>query len=309
MVAASDVTHFEDNVATVTISHGQKDRTINVLKSAVIYGANASGKSNLLNAVKFMKEFVFKSSKDMQIDEEIAVEPCIVAEGSQNEPSHFEIIFFDEGVRYRYGFEVTIAAVTSEWLFFSPKGKEARLFVREQSKYDIGPYFREGKGLPEKTRDNALFLSVCAQFNGKLSTRILNWFKNLNVISGIEDKGYLQFTLSKLNDKDFLEDIKKFIRYADLGIEDISFEERDVDLSDLPNAIRTLPDTIRTKIFQEIEKRGEEAIKTILRQFRFNLIYTRNKFFFNFFHRPSLVYAIFQSLKNVYLFTVLKRYS
>ena len=269
MVATSDVTHFEDNVATVTISHGQKDRTINVLKSAVIYGANASGKSNLLIAVKFMKEFVFKSSKDMQIDEMIPVEPCIVAEGSQDEPSHFEIIFFDEGVRYRYGFEVTKAAVTSEWLFFSPKGKEARLFVREKGKYDIGPYFREGKGLPEKTRDNALFLSVCAQFNGKISTIILNWFKNLNVISGIEDKDYLQFTLSKLNDKDFLENIKKFIRYADLGIEDISFEDRDVDLSELPDAIRTLPDTIRTKIFQEIEKRGEEAVRAILRQFRF----------------------------------------
>ena len=44
MVAASDVTHFEENVATVTMSHGQNDRTINVVKSAVIYGANASGK-------------------------------------------------------------------------------------------------------------------------------------------------------------------------------------------------------------------------------------------------------------------------
>jgi len=262
MVATSDVTHFEENVATVAMSHGQKDRTINVLKSAVIYGANASGKSNLLNAVKFMKKFVFKSSKDMQIDEEIAVEPCIVAEGSQDKPSHFELNFFDNGVLYRYGFEVTTAAVTSEWLFFSPKGKEAKLFVREQGKYDMGPYFREGKGLPEKTRDNALFLSVCAQFNGKQSTKILNWFKNLNVISGIQDKGYLQFTLSKLNDKDFLENIKNFIRYADLGIEDISFKQRDVALSKFPEAIRA-------KISQEIEKRGDESVKAILQQFHF----------------------------------------
>ena len=246
MAATSDGTHSRGNVATIKMPYGQKERSSNVLKSAVIYGANASGKSNLLNAVKFMKDFIFNSSKNTQVEESIAVEPCIVTAGSGNEPCHFELVFFDGGVPYRYGFEVTRTAVTSEWLFYLPKGKEAKLFVREKDGFDIGPYFREGKGLPEKTRDNALFLSVCAQFNGKLSTRILNWFKNLNVISGIEDKGYLQFTLSKLDDEDFLTSIKEFIRYADLGIEDISFEQSDLDMSELP-------DEFKSNISKEIE--------------------------------------------------------
>jgi len=113
MVASSDSTHLEDSVATIKVRYGQKERNVNILKSAVVYGANASGKSNLLNAVKFMKELVFNSSKDMQINEDIPVEPCIVAEGAEGESSHFELVFYDQAVLFRYGFEVTKDKVTS----------------------------------------------------------------------------------------------------------------------------------------------------------------------------------------------------
>lgn len=272
MIASTDNTHFDNNVTTIKVPYGDKDRTINVLKSAVIYGANASGKSNLLNGIKFMKEFIFNSSKDMQIDEPIPIEPCIVSEGAEKNPSHFEILFFHEGVLYRYGFEVTTEKVTSEWLFFSPKGKESRLFVRDQNSYDIGPNFREGKGLDGKTRNNALFLSVCAQFNGELSKKILNWFRNLNVISGIEDKGYLQFTLNNLDNKVFLEKIKNFIRFADLGINDIAFEQHDIDISELPDEIKSkiYKDEKLTKTLNTTsDKNDGDAIKATVRQFHF----------------------------------------
>ena len=66
LIASTDNTHLDNNLTTIKVPYGDKDRTINVLKSAVIYGANASGKSNLLNGIKFMKGFIFNSSKNMQ---------------------------------------------------------------------------------------------------------------------------------------------------------------------------------------------------------------------------------------------------
>ncbi len=73
------------------------------------------------------------------------------------------------GARYRYGFEVDNIAVKSEWLFEAKKQVEKPLFVRENDGIEVMKAFHEGKNLEEKTRDNALFLAVVDQFNGKLA--------------------------------------------------------------------------------------------------------------------------------------------
>src|SRR6056297_1997001 len=149
LLASSDTTHFKNNVVDYPLQSAQKNRRINTLKSAVLYGANASGKSNLFDALKFVKYFVFNSSKNMQVSERIPTEPCRVSTFSDSEPSHFELIFSQEKILYRYGFDVSSEKVVNEWLFFSPKGKEAKLFVREGQNFQLGEYFKEGKGLDE----------------------------------------------------------------------------------------------------------------------------------------------------------------
>jgi len=70
-----------------------------------------------------------------------------------------------------------------------PKSRETKLFVREDGVFEIGTHFTEGKGLESKTRDNALFLSVAAQFNGEISKAVLKWFGNFNIISGFGEYG------------------------------------------------------------------------------------------------------------------------
>jgi uncharacterized protein len=238
LLASSDTTHLKSNVVDYPLQSAQKNRKMNILKSAVLYGANASGKSNLFDALKFVKYFVFNSSKNMQVSENIPTEPCRVSTFSDSEPSHFELIFSHEKILYRYGFDVSSEKVVNEWLFFSPKGKEAKLFVREGQNFQLGEYFKEGKGLDEKTRENALFLSVCAQFNGDISTKVLRWFSSFNVISGIEDKSYLKFTLDQLGNEIFLNELKNFLQIADVGIEDINFEQRSVDIDEIPDEIK-----------------------------------------------------------------------
>jgi len=132
------------------------DADLTLLTSAAIYGANASGKSNLIKALRFMRRFVLTSSKESQADEPIPTIPYQLDEKTERAPSFFEIVFYLEGVPYRYGFEVTTEKVETEWLFYSPNKKEAKLFIREGSDILISRAIRGGQAIKSLTRPNAL---------------------------------------------------------------------------------------------------------------------------------------------------------
>jgi len=166
------------------------DGDLCLLKSAAIYGANGSGKSNFASAVLFMRDFVFNSSKSTQEAELIGVEAFKLSVETEKEPSFFEVVFLIDGTKYRYGFEVSAERVIKEWLFDTPSRKEAKLFVRDENGIEVMPRFKEGRDLIDKTRNNALFLSVVAQFNGAISKQVINWFRRLSVISGLQDTAY-----------------------------------------------------------------------------------------------------------------------
>ncbi len=148
-------------------SHVVTDGKLRVVKSAVLYGANASGKSNVIEALAWFRKFVLTSSKEGQAGEDIPVQPFLLSSETEDAASHFEVEFRWDGFDYRYGFEVTAQAVLSEWLYRkSPTAKEARLFTREGQNFRISnTNFKEGSGLQERTRPNALLLSVCAQLS------------------------------------------------------------------------------------------------------------------------------------------------
>ena len=199
-----------------------------LLTIGTIYGANASGKSNLFKAMAFMANFVENSSKDSQAEEEIDVESFRLSTETQDKPSIFEITLIQDSIRYRYGFQVSSATVESEWLFQAIKQTETNLFLRKGKDFTISSSFKEGKDLDTKTRDNALFLSVVAQFNGETAIKILKWFKNFTVISGLKDS-YSSITRRLLEEASNLKELfVNFIKTADLGIEDIKLEKRPV---------------------------------------------------------------------------------
>ncbi len=149
---------------------------VRLLKSAVIYGANASGKSKLLDAFAFMRYFVINSSKESQKGETIEVEPFKLSTQTENEPSEFEIIFVHKNVLYRYGFEATTEKIVSEWLYHKPKTKEVELFYREGSTFNTHERsFTKGNTVVKEglVRDNALLISVAAQFNEKTAINVV----------------------------------------------------------------------------------------------------------------------------------------
>ncbi len=194
-----------------------------LVKAAGIYGANASGKSNFLHAMAVFSDWVQKSSKDVQAGERILqVVPFRLHTDTESAPSFFEIVFLHGDVRYRYGFEATFERVVSEWLFSQKDSiRETRLFTRDQGRITVLTPFKEGKGLEKRTRANALFLSVAAQFNGEIAGGILKWMGEFRDVSSIEDAPYMRYTADRLKETEYAPLIHELIKKADTGIEEL----------------------------------------------------------------------------------------
>lgn len=226
-INARDKRVDENNILTI-------DNELTLLNSAAIYGANASGKSNLVAAIAFMRNFILNSSRESQASETIKVEKFKLSTDTSNHPSFFQTVFLVEGVKYRYGFEVNHEKVLTEWLFSSGTRKEIRLFIRDADGIHITRPFKEGQGLQTKTRPNALFLSVVSQFNGPISKSIQDWFNNLRIVSGLNDAGYQGFTLGRFQLDDFRDAIIHLVKSLDVGIDNISSKVIDKSQVTLP---------------------------------------------------------------------------
>jgi len=235
---------------------------LRILKSAVVYGANASGKSKFFEAITFMKHFVINSSKDSQKGDEIEVEPFRLNSESEKLPSEFEVVFTHKGILYRYGFEVDRSNVISEWLYYKPKTKEIELFYRDGDKFETHERnFQKGKTVIKEglVRDNALLVSVSAQFNDSTSISVIDWFKKLKTISGLNESGYKGFTMGRTEDPIHKERILALLKAADLGIQDINLQKLEMDK--LP---KEMPKDLRDKIINEVNDEKVAFISDVL---------------------------------------------
>lgn len=219
------------------------DESLKLLKSAAIYGANASGKSNLAAALSFMKRFMVNSSKETQSTDEIGVERFRLSTETETEPSYFELVFFMAGRKYRYGFEANQERIISEWLFYTPKKRETRLFERDFDTIKASKIY-DAEGIQKRTRSNALFLSVSAQFNVEMAERILEWLTNkMNVISGLHDQAYLDYTVRCFINNENKSEIVQLIRGLDLGVGEIKVEQEELSIDSWPDE---LPDEFKS---------------------------------------------------------------
>ena len=141
-----------------------------VLRSALVYGPNASGKSNLMKALRVMQLFILSSSRESQITDRIPVEPFRLLEGAKETDTSFECEFIIDTTRYRYGFAADRTRISAEWLLQKrPNVKEAVLFEREGQRITPNAErFSEGierKNLPEQMHSSCLSaLSLTVHF-------------------------------------------------------------------------------------------------------------------------------------------------
>lgn len=237
-----------------------------LLRSAVIYGANAAGKSNLIRALMDMEFIVRNSSSNIQEGDFLPIIPYLFDEDTLNEPSEFEVVFISEGIKYQYGFSATKYKVLEEWLIAYPKGRPQRWFSRvfdvkkDQYDYKFSDHLLGTKSVwLNSTRVNALFLSTAVQLNSEQLKPIFNWFKEKLRPTNVSGWGPT-YTASLCEDNETKEQVLHFLQSADFNIHDIEIETEKFDPNSLPDE---LPNSVKVQITREMKGKEVIDIKTV----------------------------------------------
>lgn len=159
-----------------------KFNELEVLKSAAIYGANASGKSNLIKAIRFCHAMVYESHKHNE-NVEFAFQPFKLS-NLKSKPSKFFIRFVANEVEYAYSFSLTRTEIITEELYYYPLGKKAKVFTRDETikgdkseKYSFGrSVIKRPMDVAENTSRKTLFISRASQMDRELPKDIFNFF-------------------------------------------------------------------------------------------------------------------------------------
>ena len=230
LVASKDKTLEE----THTISTGL-NAVPKLLRSAAVYGANASGKSTLIKALQYMRDVVLESATIIQPGQTYIVQPFRLDANSVNQPTEFEVSFLLGEVRYQYGFAMTPKRIVSEHLLvykaFKPQRWFERYYDAESGKdiYEFGPGLKGAKSLWEgATRPNALFLSMAVQLNSESLRPVFEWFSGGLAIFNEQAQLGPQTSIQMLQQSDFRKQICNFLSSDDISIADIEVVTRKV---------------------------------------------------------------------------------
>lgn len=248
---------------------------IQILPVALLFGANASGKSNILRAFGAMLRMVLKSVRlnpDDTLDE---YEPFLLDEESRNNSTELEAEFITRGEggiehHYRYGLAFSETLITEEWLYRYEGDNETELFSRDRDKVQVNEMaFAEGKGKEDALNSNRLFLSLVAQLNGIQSKEIISWFKRGQFVTASKMLQCKILTSSLLRDREkLIEDdmgllidrALAFLSNIDMGITELSIKEESV----------TLPKELPEKIKKILSQDGHTSLKMYSTHNRYN---------------------------------------
>ena len=217
-----------------------------LLKSAVFFGANASGKTNLSKSFTVLKNIIFNSLIHLNSSALKEVLPFLVKENKFDIPTEFEVTFICKKNLYRYGISIVNGVIDEEWLYWRKTSRETILFHRYQQEIEINQRsFSEAKDFivkknnkyyVDKTREDVPFISVLASYNSEKSRKILNWFQRFQIISGLEESQFKEFTIELFEkDHNFKKWAIKILK--SLQIEDIIIVEEEKQI--VANTITT----------------------------------------------------------------------
>ncbi len=227
MLASEEQSHLHHVVSY----HSEQPRQL--LRTSLLYGANASGKSNLIKAMAFARNFIVNGiEKHKNID----LKPFKLQENSATRPARFEFEFYTANKAYAYGFILEKQRILEEWLFDITQSEEVSVFERRNQQ--IGFNYKhsifenmsdedkqrlefEAKG----TRDNLLFLTNCQERNLIRFNTIYQWFKDNLVVIFPQSKNQSLITFVKLNEHFFNE----ILTFFDFGIKRIYLKPFDFE--------------------------------------------------------------------------------
>lgn len=235
----------------------EKGKSTEVLPLATIYGANASGKTNLVNALRFMQKLILKGTKPGSLT---GVDPFLLDVEFEKKPSRFEIVFKHDNILYTYGFIVSLKKIHEEWLSGYYSDRESKVFERktdENNVVTVVPGIILEKEVKEKqfikflaqgTRPEQLFLTEALSRNIALIRQVVHWFSNhLQIIR--PDSPYVSLALRVLKEEKFIDYMSKFLHVADTGINRIQCDEERFDPD---KHLISAPADIRQKIMEDL---------------------------------------------------------
>lgn len=231
------------------------NKDTSLLKAKAIYGANASGKSNVIKALVSFIRIIKDSVKDEKALS--LIDSFQLSTETENKPTFFQLIFRIGKTRYRYGFEADEKSIKSEWLFSTPNKREQPLFIREGNLIldDINQtHFEEGvmyQKLFENSKDpiftdTSLFLTHLSSTGfGKLSKQIIKTISSISIISGLGHRGMYGIAGDSLSDSVKKKFILNFLKKADIGI---------VDLDTVEITNENLPENLEDEVKEDLKK-------------------------------------------------------
>jgi AAA15 family ATPase/GTPase len=255
MVASTECEQHKNHLIQLT------DET-HLLRASALYGANAHGKTKLVEAISFAKQLIVNGVQKTKL---IPVEPFHLDKILRTKPSRFEFIIFYQNIRYYYGFIINNRRVLEEWLFVTPKKREVRYFERVTSEagkvtVEIGGSLARKNSkqrqflefVAQGTRPNQLFLTEALERNVKKLKPLYEWFENILQVVPATPR-YLPLEMRANKEKNFITFLGDFLKQADTGIHDIRTVEEELDYN---KHFPGLPEHIRLEIENDIRSGG-----------------------------------------------------
>tara|TARA_Y100000310_G_scaffold39362_1_gene36950 strand:- start:2144 stop:3475 length:1332 start_codon:yes stop_codon:yes gene_type:complete len=206
-----------------------------LLKSSAIFGANGSGKTNLADSFKVLQALVLGSLDSVGDSATRLAIPFLLKNDYFDIPTEFEVTFIADEKLYRYGVALSEGEIIEEWLYWNKGARETMLFQRDgqtinynQRSFSEAKLFTKRDGdvlVLEKTKEFVPFISVLSQFDGKQSSTVIEWFEKFHVLSGLNDRGFKDFTINLYDEnkkfRDWATEILKSFQIHGLVIDEI----------------------------------------------------------------------------------------
>lgn len=207
---------------------------LSALPSAIIYGANASGKTSFLRAFSFFRGAILNSHTQGDPEGGVRRVPFKLDPAKASEPTSFEAEFVLDGIRFQYGFECNDDVFTSEWLFSYPEGKRRRLFERNGKGVEFSSHLKGPKKiLVEFMRPNSLFMSTATQNDHDELSKIVVFFRSARF--SMDDVMAHERLGSSLQEKQVDPRTIEFLKYIGTGI--TGFRKKEVEI---PEEVRNM---------------------------------------------------------------------
>ena len=231
-VASNDKVHAETHCIVTS-----KTAVPRLLRSVVVYGANASGKSNLIFALMTMQQLVLNSTRLLEPQYRDQFTPFLLDANSRNEATEFEVTLLLNGLRYQYGFKYNAERICGEWLLVYKANKAQRWYEyhynSEIGENDWEPFSVHFKGEKKGQRDlwkastapRSLFLTQAVQSNSHLLQPLFNWFVTDLIVLPARADFNLGPTLQRLEDQHYKEWVLRLMNAADVHVSDIKVEK------------------------------------------------------------------------------------